>query len=95
MAILDDDKQSNEAETEIANNTQLFSEAVQNEDFDIPKQEKLDSLETSSVEESPKNIVLPAQNDDDNANLISASTEFVGKKNVVKRNRTTYLAGSY
>jgi len=77
MATLDDDKQSNEAETEIANNTQLFSEAVQNEDFDIPKQEKLDSLETSSVEECPKNIVLPAQNEDDNANLISASTEFV------------------
>ena len=73
-------EQSNEAEIEIANNTtQLFAEA-QKEDFDIPKQEKFDSPETSSVEESPKNIVLPAQNDDDNVNLISVSTEFVGKK---------------
>ena len=81
-----DDEQSNEAETEIANNAPSFVEA-QNEDFQIPKQEKVDSPETSSVEECPKNIVLPAQNDDDNANLNSASTEVVGKKYALK-NRT-------
>ena len=75
-----DDEKSNEAEKEIANNAPPPFAEAQNEDFDIPKQEKLDSPETSSVEESPKDIVLPAQNDDDNGNLNLASTEVAGKK---------------